>query len=170
MNARNGMWRIVLMVLLVAAAFATHAQEGVALSINGRPAATLDAGTLATLPSATATLSAHGERATWSGVRLDKVLQHYGVPHGKALRGSALTGTMRVSAKDGYVVVFSLGELDPDLGATQVLLVNRRDGQPLDGKLGPWRLVIPGDTRPARWVRNVTAIDVQLPAPAHPTP
>jgi hypothetical protein len=34
------------------------------------------------------------------------------------------------------------------------------DGQALDGKVGPLRLVAPLDKRPARWVRMVQSIRV----------
>ena len=71
-----------------------------------------------------------------------------------------------VSAPDGYRVVFALSELDPTLGNRQVLLVDRENGQPLPAGTGPWRLVVPSDPRPARWVREVNAIAVSNPQAA----
>jgi len=55
---------------------------------------------------------------------------------------------------------FPLAELDPDFSDRQIILADKRDGKPLDDKQGPWRIVAPGDKRPARWIRQVPAIKV----------
>jgi hypothetical protein len=65
-----------------------------------------------------------------------------------------------VEAADGYRASFSLGEVDPELTGRTVLLADLRNGAPLEGDLGPLRLVVPDDRRPARWVRQVTAVRV----------
>jgi hypothetical protein len=92
-------------------------------------------------------------------VKLEDVLTRAGVSLDKPLRGRALASFVRVTAADQYQVVFGLADLDPTLGNTPVLLVDMRDGKPLD-KDGPVRLLVPGDKRPARWVRNVISIEV----------
>lgn len=126
----------------------------------GKPALSLDAKTLASMPHEQVTASAHDEPASqWGGVRLEDILSRAGVSLDKPLRGRALASFVRVTAADQYQVVFGLADLDATLGHTQVLLVDTRDGKPLD-KDGPLRLLVPGDKRPARWVRNVTLIEV----------
>ena len=70
-----------------------------------------------------------------------------------------MTTTVRVTASDHYQAVFSLGELDPMLGNEQVILADTQDSHP-PGKDGPFRLIVPGDKRPARWIRHVTTIEV----------
>jgi DMSO/TMAO reductase YedYZ molybdopterin-dependent catalytic subunit len=126
----------------------------------GKPALSLDAKTLASMPHEQVTASAHDEPASqWGGVRLEDILSRAGVPLDKPLRGKTLASFVRVTAADQYQVVFGLADLDATLGHTQVLLVDTRDGKPLD-KDGPLRLLVPGDKRPARWVRNVTMIEV----------
>ncbi|MNW13631.1 hypothetical protein D3C71_2116330 [compost metagenome] len=65
-----------------------------------------------------------------------------------------------MSARDGYRVAFSLGELDPTLGNRTVVLTDRCNGAALDADDGPWRLVAPGESRPARWIRQVESIRV----------
>jgi hypothetical protein len=67
---------------------------------------------------------------------------------------------VRVTAADGYQVVFSLTELDAAFGDREVLVVDRQDGHPLSQKDGPLRLVVMGDKRPARWVREVETVEV----------
>lgn len=78
-----------------------------------------------------------------------------------------MTTIVRVTASDHYQVVFSLAELDAALGNEQVILADTQDGHPLT-KDGPFRLVVPGDKRPARWIRNVTTIEVTNSATATP--
>lgn len=45
-----------------------------------------------------------------------------------------------------------------------ILIADRRDGKPLLPDSGPLQIVVPQDTRPARWIRQVTTLEVkQLP-------
>lgn len=120
----------------------------------------LDAAALRKLPRTAIDADEHGRRAHFDGVALAEVLRAAGAPLGDTLRGKNLALYVRISAADGYRAVYSLAELDPALHGDTVLLVDRRDGRALDAKEGPFRLVAPGDKRPARWVRQVTAIDV----------
>jgi hypothetical protein len=113
------------------------------------------------LPRVEVKAGAHGDApSAWQGVNLIDVLRAQGAPVGTALRGKALTDFVRVTAADGYQVVFSLAELDPDFGGRKVVLVDKHEGKPLDAKDGPYRLVVPDDARPARWIHSVTAIEL----------
>ena len=106
---------------------------------------------------------AHGHELDCEGVLLTTLLQAQLGLSTEKLRGRALTGTVRVAARDDYAVVFSFGELDPTLGDTRVYVVDRCDGKPLSEEDGPVRLIVPGDKRPARWVRQVRSISVTNP-------
>lgn len=135
-------------------------QQSIRLLVDGKPPITLDHASLATLPRTSATASAHHEPPSqWQGVMLEDVLRRAGAPSGEQLRGHAMTTIVRVTASDHYQVVFSLAELDPALGNEQVILADTQDGHPLT-KDDPFRLVVPGDKRPARWIHNVTTIEV----------
>jgi len=63
-------------------------------------------------------------------------------------------------ASDGYRVTFSLAELDSDFENSEVLVADTLNGAPLGDKLGPLRLVVPHDKRPAHWVRMLQSIKV----------
>jgi hypothetical protein len=65
-----------------------------------------------------------------------------------------------VKAADGYRAVYALPELDPSFTDRVILLADRRNGAPLDAK-APFRVVVPGEKHEARWVRQVTEIDVE---------
>lgn len=122
---------------------------------------------LAGLPRRTiAVTEEHGGTVTYSGVDLGAVLARAGAPSGKTVGGPALAAYVLVRASDGYRAVFALPELDPGFTDRVVLLADQRDGAPLPAQLGPYRIVVAGEKRAARWVRNVTEIDFEpLPLP-----
>jgi len=126
----------------------------------------LDTTALRKLPRHSFEAADHGRRSVWEGVALADVLREAGAPLGDALRGRNLALYVRVSAADGYRAVYSLAELDPAMHDDDVILADVRDGRALDDKEGPFRIIARDDKRPARWVRQVTAIDlVEAPAP-----
>ncbi len=63
-----------------------------------------------------------------------------------------------VRGRDGYTVLFTLGEIAPDFGASAVWVAWDEDGKPLPEDDGPVELIVPGDKRAARWVHGVSAI------------
>ena len=65
-----------------------------------------------------------------------------------------------MTASDGYAVVLSEGEVDPDFEGKTVLLAYAKDGKPLNPSDGV-RLVVPGDHHGGRAVRDVVKIEVQ---------
>lgn len=77
---------------------------------------------------------------------------------------------MIVRGRDGYAVLFSLGELDAALGAKSVVIATQCDGKPIPDADGPYRLVVPGEGRAARSVRQVVTIEAVCPAPKSPHP
>ncbi len=71
-----------------------------------------------------------------------------------------MTEVLLVEATDGYKVVFALTEVDPAFASREIILADKRDGKPLDTKEGPFRVVVPGEKRPVRWVRQVTTFKI----------
>jgi hypothetical protein len=110
------------------------------------------------LPVAKAEFIAHGETRQCEGPLLRDVVAKLGAPSGDAVRGPALTQGVLVTARDGYRVVFSLGELDTKLGASAAIVATRCDGKALLTDDGPFRLVVPGEQRAARSARQVATI------------
>lgn len=104
-----------------------------------------------------------GTTFEYEGVLLPDVLKSAGVTFGKDLKGPRLAAYVLAEAKDGYRVVYSIGEVDPDTGNIQILVADKKDGNVLTGTEGTIRLVVPQDKRPARWIRMVTVL--RSPAP-----
>ncbi len=101
-----------------------------------------------------------GSDEAYSGVQLSTLLAKINAPMGNALRGNAMTTYVIATGSDGYAVLLSLAEVDPDFHENQVIVADGRDGQPLR-KGGPFQLIVPGDKRPARWVHNLVSITVE---------
>ena len=116
--------------------------------------------TLAALPHVTVTVHNEHTKAddSYSGVPLIALLTPLGVtdkPHGKDLRLYVVA-----VGSDGYEAVYSIGEATPDVGASTIIVADSENGKPLSAD-GPLKLIGTGDKRPARWVRNLVAINVQ---------
>jgi hypothetical protein len=101
-----------------------------------------------------------GPELVFRGPALDAVLALAGAPRGRDLRGPALRLVVMASAHDGYAVVYSLAELSPDLGARRAIVAVEQDGQPLGEKDGPLRIVLEGEKRPARWIRQLQRLRI----------
>ena len=115
--------------------------------------------TLAALPHTTISVFDEHAKAqqSYSGVLLEVLVARLGVPekpHGKDFRLYLLA-----EGSDGYGVVYSVGEVTPDVHDGTVIVADAMAGKPL-GESGPLQLVASGEKRPARWVRNLVAIHV----------
>ena len=146
-----------LLATLVLPAFAAD----LAVTLPDGRVVPVDAALLKPLPRIAASATAHGKTARYEGYDLRAVLAAAGLPPVNSLRGKSLRQIVRVHATDGYEVAFALAELDPSLGNRHVVLADRQDGAPLPDGDGPWRLVVPDDGRPARWIRQVDAITAE---------
>lgn len=128
----------------------------------------LDAATLQSLPqqqrsvrrSIAGAASAVEETARYEGVLLRDLLDRT-LPGVLASR-SARHLVIEAVATDGYIAVFSWGELFNSALGEQVLVVRGQDGRPLDVRAGPLALRSLADQRPGpRHVRNLCAVSVR---------
>ncbi|MEO7157791.1 MAG: molybdopterin-dependent oxidoreductase [Vicinamibacterales bacterium] len=128
---------------------------------------TLTPADLATMPRTSVTVKQpDGRGVTHEGVLIAEVLKRAGAPLGKALRGDAMATYVVATATDGYRVVFSLAELDPEFTGSNVMVADRTNGQPLLADQGPMRMVVPKDLAGARSIRMLERIEVvRLPKP-----
>ena len=145
--------------LLLAAPLAATAQT-LTLKASGTPASSVGAAELKAMPHQAVSETERGQAHTYSGAPIALVLSRLGVPQGDAVRGKAMATVIVVSASDGYRVALTLPEIDPAIRDEKVLLADSEDGHPLDAHEGPFRLIVEGDKRQARWVRGVTTLEV----------
>ena len=102
-----------------------------------------------------------GKEVKFEGVAAREVLKLVDAPLGKELRGKNLAVYVLAEAGDGYRAVYALAEFDADFNDRIILIADRRDGQALSEKEGKVRIVVPGEKRQARWLRELVSISVK---------
>ena len=150
------------------------AQTTPTASTGGRPAIvkvvgdvqtplTLTAADLVAMPRTTAIAKdKQGVPHTFSGVALAEIFSKAGVTTGRQLRGENLAKYLLVTCADGYQVVFSLAELDSSITDRVVILADQIEGKPLPAGTGPFRIVVPGEKKPARNCFQVTTLAIRF--------
>jgi DMSO/TMAO reductase YedYZ molybdopterin-dependent catalytic subunit len=152
-----------LLVGLVSARAPAQPPASTTLVVNGDvpTPVTLSADDLAKMPRETVSVEEQdGSKVQYEGVPLREVLKRAGAPLGNQLRGKALASYIIAKARDGYQVVFALAELDSAFANEQILVADKRDGKPLFGYQGPFRLVCPNDKAGARSVRMLETLEL----------
>src|SRR5580698_2273855 len=151
------------MGLVFAQAPAPQPAASAVLTVTGDVATPLmlTADDLMKMPRETASVPEQdGTKVEYEGVSLREVLKRAGAPLGGQLRGKALASYVLAKAHDGYQVVFALGEVDAAFANEQILVADKRDGKPLFGYQGPFRLVCPNDKAGARSVRMLETLEL----------
>jgi len=124
---------------------------------------TLTAADLASMPRTTASAKdKQGVLHTFSGVALSEIFNKAGVTTGRQLRGENLAKYLLVTCADGYKVVFSLAELDSSFTDRVVILADQMEDKPLPAGVGPFRIVVPGEKKPARNCFQVTGLVIRF--------
>ncbi|MGA9306692.1 MAG: hypothetical protein WBW31_14910 [Candidatus Sulfotelmatobacter sp.] len=164
-------WKIGIVCAVLLVARALPAQRPGTAAVEGSLVLTADASRapivlspadFRALPHITVTVHNGHTNAdeTYSGVPLATLLAKVNAPLGKELHGEAMTSYVLATGSDGYSVVLSLAEVDPEFHPGQVLVADAREGKPLE-KNGPFQLIVSDDKRPARWVHNLASIGLR---------
>jgi DMSO/TMAO reductase YedYZ molybdopterin-dependent catalytic subunit len=158
-----------LVIVLLFVSFHAAAQQGggatQSVAVGGEVITplTLTSSDLAAMPRSTAVAKdKQGTPHNFSGVALADIFKKAGVTTGRDLRGENLSKYVLVTCADNYQVVFSLAELDSAFTDRVVILADQMEGKPLPAGIGPYRIVVPGEKKPARNCFQVTAIDIKF--------
>jgi len=157
------MTRLAVALLLLAAAAPAAAQSQASLQLVSESGAITELAidSLRAQPQVELRGRIHdGPELVFRGPALDAVLALAGAPQGHDVRGPALRLVVLAEARDGYAVVYSLAELSPGLGGRRGIVAVEQDGQPLSDKDGPLRIVLEGEGRPARWIRQLERLRI----------
>ncbi len=140
----------------------TSAEPALTVSGEVAKALTFQTSDLKALPHVEVTTQDRdGKEHRYSGIPLADLLNQAGATLGAQLKGKNLLKYVIVKALDGYEVLFALPELDPDFATQPIILADSVDGTPLPAGVGPYRVVVPGEKKPARWVRGVKSIAIR---------
>lgn len=137
------------------------------VTIFGQPAVHLSLADLQVLPQTkVAALNAHSKQTeNYSGPLVAAVLAKAGLTLSEHAQHQVLDSYVVATGTDGYFVVFSGAELQPQLHRAEPIIAIAEDAQPLT-RTGAFQLVDPLDVKPARWVRNLTSLSMQaVPSP-----
>ena len=143
----------------------THAQVEPSVKVSGEVLhpLTLTASVLTKMKRTTASAKdRQGVLHSFSGVALADIFDSAGVTTGRQLRGENLAKYLLVTCADGYQVVFSLAELDSSFTDRVVILADQMEGKPLPAGVGPFRIVVPGEKKPARNSFQVVALTIRF--------
>jgi hypothetical protein len=167
------MKRTVLMLAVISLAFGqdaprkmknlTYEMVAPTIAVSGLAGtkATLTALDLGKLPQQTVKTADHGTAVTFEGVVLSDVLAKVATPTGEKFHSTGASYYLLAAAADGYKAVFAWAEVDPGFTDPKVYVVTKRDGKPLAARDGPFELVVPGEKRNGRWVRQLTSLTIQ---------
>ena len=149
-----------LLVVFHAPVSAQVAVDSLVIRVEGQTPRVFRAAELRALPHDTLrSTMPHGE-GFFRGARFMDVLRLAGIPM-DSVRGPMLSDFVVVEAADGYRVVFGLSELAEDISGRHMLLADEMDGHSLPSFNGPWQLIVPGDRRATRWIRQVISVTIR---------
>jgi hypothetical protein len=146
---------------LLAALLVLSGAENATVHVTGPRSLTVTAAELAAMPRTTVMVTSRGQDVMYEGVSMRELLTRGGVPAGEALRGDDLAQAVVVTGADGYKVAFGVAEFDPAFTDRVAVLADRRNGAALATNEAPFQLVLSGEKRAARWVRQVVSIDIR---------
>jgi DMSO/TMAO reductase YedYZ molybdopterin-dependent catalytic subunit len=101
-----------------------------------------------------------GKDHEYKGINIAEILSTAGATMDKQLRGKNLGKYLLVKCADGYEIVLSLAEVDSSFTDRVTILAYESDGKPLAAGVGPFRLIVPGEKKPARSAMQVVALTV----------
>ena len=131
-----------------------------AVRVVGPKSVTLTAAEIAAMPRVTVKATSHGKESTYEGASMREILTRAGVPASADLRGADVGTVVIVTGADGYRAAFGIAEFDPGFTDRVSILADRQDGTPLAAEEAPFQLILTGEKRAARCVRQVTTIEI----------
>lgn len=104
---------------------------------------------------------AWGGGHTYAGAAVSDLLAEVGAPSEVRLHGPPLDQVVIVKGRDGFIAVLAIAETAMSFKGQPVILADTEDGQPLNDKEGPYRLVIGGELKPPRSVWGVVSVELR---------
>ena len=136
-------------------AFSSIVEGKLTVGLLDKSPQVLERSDIARLPHKTVKVKGSGGKLSiYSGVSLKELLQSVG---GLV---ADLGGIVLLESVDGPPVLFALAEFDSNLTDKRILLADSKDGKPLAAPEGPFRIIVPDEKEPRRWVKQVWAIYV----------
>jgi hypothetical protein len=139
---------------------ATDAPAASVLEVQraGQPPHTITLEQIAALKPITQQAAVEHTDRSWTGPLLWDVLVNAGAVD-PAKPADAVHLGVHVVGADGWIAVFGLAELSPEFAGKPIQLADQMNGEPIPGSR--LRLIVPGERRGGRSVRDVVRIDIE---------
>jgi transposase-like protein len=151
-----------LSVLMITLMFALKTQaQNVTISGEGLSPLTITKGMFADMKQVVIMAKAHDEKVhRYSGVTIADLLTKAGVTLGDSAKKHTVTSYIIVTAADNYKAIYTLAEIDPLFANRSIILADKADKKVLPVQDGPFQIIVPGEKKHGRWIRQVTGIEV----------
>lgn len=162
MKAFLGFGLLVLLQVLTRVAYAqTTAPSTLQVSGAGLATRSLSAKDVAALKHVAVNVKGHdGKNHRYTGVLLADILNQAGAGIGQPGWQNTITSYVLVTALDKYKVIYALAEIDPLFTDDTIILAFQADGRPLNAEDAPFQMIVPGEKKHARWIRQVNTIQL----------
>ena len=148
--------------------FGTIVEGKLTVGLLDKSPRVLERSDIAKLPHKTVKIKSFGGKPSmYSGVPLKELLEQVGMVFSPERKQANLGSIVVVESVDAPSAVFAMAEFDSALTDKRILLADSKDGKPLAVPEGPFRIIVPEEKEPARWVKQVWAIYiVQISSPS----
>jgi len=137
--------------------------QSINITGDGITPMTLTKGQFADMKQVVVMAKAHdGAVHRYSGITIASLLNQVGILLNDSTKKQTINSYLVVTAADGYKAIYTLAEIDPEFSIRPIILADRADKKPLTTTDGLWQIIVPGEKKYARWVRQVTGIQVVL--------
>lgn len=153
--------KLIVAAIFTAASFSLKAQT---VAIGGDVTAPykITASSFSAMKQVTVNAKGHdGKDHEYGGVLLADIINQAGAVPNNKLSGKAFAKYILIKAADGYRAVIALPEINSEFNDKTIILADKEDGKVLPPANGPYQIIIPGEKKWGRWVRQVTGIDIQ---------
>ena len=96
---------------------------------------------------------------TYTGIGMSDLLAKFGLTLDNGGAQKVYHSYVRATGTDKYWVLYSATELEPAIATWDSILAIAMDGKPIEAD-GAFKIVAGGERRPARWVTNLTALNI----------
>jgi len=139
----------------------TTRAQNITISGEGITPLTITKSMFADMKQAVIMAKAHDEKVhRYSGVTIANLLTKAGVMLGDSAKKHTVTSYIIVTAADNYKAIYSLAEIDPLFASRSIIVADREDRKALPVENGPFQIIVPGEKKHGRWIRQVIGIQV----------
>lgn len=135
--------------------------QSITISGEGLQPFTIDAATFHDMKQSVVMAKAHdGSVHRYTGVSMADLLAKAGVLLGDTAKKQNVMSYVVVTAADNYKAMYTMAEVDTLFANRVIIVADKSDKKPLTPEDGPFQIIVPGEKKHGRWVRQVNSIQL----------